>query len=397
MLRFASVLVAALLMATGASADVKSGKIKIGVLADMASVYSVGTGEGSVEAVKMAVEKMGGMAAGVPIEVISADHQNKADVAVSVASRWFDEEGVDVIAEIGSTTVAFALLDVVKQKNKVMLLGATGSANFTGADCDPDHVAHWVYDSYQLGASIGVAIPELGKKWFLLNADYSFGKAMEAGVKGALEKYGATVVASVFHPLGTQDYSSYILQAKELNPDVIAMNNGGDDTANAVKSAREFGLDAKIVGFGFDTPAVIKALTLETAHDVYYVTAWLRRDDPETNAFVDEFMKRRDMVPSAFHVGDYSAVLHYLRAVDAVKTTDPKTVMAKMREMPINDVFALNGVLRPDGRMVHDVALMQIKKPSESTGPWDLAKLVAAQKGDDVFRPMSEGGCPYVK
>jgi branched-chain amino acid transport system substrate-binding protein len=328
--------------------------------------------------------------------VIFADHQNKPDVAVSVASRWFDEEGVDVIAEIGSTTVAFALLDVVKQKNKVMLLGATGSANFTGEDCAPDNVAHWIYDSYQLGASIGVAIPQLGQKWFLLNADYSFGKAMEAGVKGALEKYGASVAASVFHPLGTQDYSSYILQAKDLDPDVIALNNGGEDTANAVKSAREFGLDAKIVGFGLDTPAVIKSLTLPTAHDVYYVTSWLRRDDAETDAFVEEFMKRRDMVPSAFHVGDYSAVLHYLKAVDATKSSDPKTVMAKMRELPVNDVFAQGGVLRPDGRMVHDVALMQIKKPEESEHEWDLAKLVSALKGEDVFRPMSEGGCPFV-
>jgi branched-chain amino acid transport system substrate-binding protein len=302
-----------------------------------------------------------------------------------------------LITDVGITSVAFAVLDLAKAKNKTVLLGSTGSADFTGKACAPDHSVHWVYDSYQMGASIGDAVPQLGTKWFMLSADYFFGRALEEGVVASLKQHGATVVGAVKHPLAANDFSSFILQAKQADPDVIAVNNGGDDTANAVKSAREFGVKAKLVGFGLDTPALIKAMTLQTGQGVYYVTSWVRRDDAETKAFLEKFMAREKKLPSAFQVGNYSAVRSYLKAVEATNSTDSKTVIAKMREMPVRDVFTQDGYLRPDGRMVHSVALMQIKTPAESKEEWDLAKVVSTLKGENVFRPMKDGGCPFVK
>lgn len=393
-----SVVASALLVSASAGqADIAGGKVKIGVLTDMSGIYAVGLGSGMVEATKMAVEEFGGKVNGVPIEIVSADHQNKPDVATSIASRWYDVDGVNVITDVGITSVAFAVLDLAKAKNKTVLLGSTGSADFTGKACAPDHSVHWVYDSYQMGASIGDAVPQLGTKWFMLSADYFFGRALEEGVVASLKQRGATVVGAVKHPLAANDFSSFILQAKQADPDVIAVNNGGDDTANAVKSAREFGVKAKLVGFGLDTPALIKAMTLQTGQGVYYVTSWVRRDDAETKAFLEKFMAREKKLPSAFQVGNYSAVRSYLKAVEATNSTNSKTVIAKMREMPVRDVFTQDGYLRPDGRMVHSVALMQIKTPAESKEEWDLAKVVAVLKGENVFRPMKDGGCPSVK
>ncbi len=394
---FGTILAAALFLSATAHAEIAGGKVKIGVLTDMSGIYAVGLGTGMVTSTKMAVEEFGGKINGVPIEIVSADHQNKPDVATSIASRWYDVDGVNVITDVGITSVAFAVLDLAKAKNKSILLVSTGSDDFTGKACAPDNAVHWLYDSYELGASIGTAVPILGKNWYMLNADYFFGRAMEAGVTAALKKVGANVVGSLKHPLGANDFSSYILQIKSANPDVVALNSGGDDTANAVKSAREFGIKAKLVGFGLDTPALIKAMSLQTAQGVYFVSAWARRDDAETKAFVEKFMAIENKVPSAFQVGNYSAVRSYLKAVQAVNSTDSKTVIAKMRETPIRDILTNDGYLRPDGRMVHSVALMQIKTPAESKNEWDLSSVVSVLKGDDVFRPMKEGGCPFVK
>lgn len=397
MTRLLSILAAGLLLAGTAHAEIAGGKVKIGVLTDMSGIYSVGLGSGMVTSTKMAVDEFGGKINGVPIEIVSADHQNKPDIATSIAARWYDVDGVDVITDVGITTVGFAVLELAKAKNKMIMFVSTGSADFTGKKCAPDNSVQWLYDSYMSGAAIGTATNILGKKWFMLNADYYYGHALEKGVTAALKKAGAEVVGSLFHPIGTNDFSSYILQIKAANPDVVALNNGGDDTANAVKSAREFGLKAKLVGFGLDTPALVKALTLETAHDVYYVTSWVRRDDAETNAFVEKFMAVEHKVPSAFQVGNYSAVRSYLKAVQATNSTDPKTVIEQMRKTPVRDVLTDDGYLRPDGRMVHSVALMQIKKPSDSKNEWDLARVDSVLKGEDVFRPLKDGGCPYIK
>lgn len=376
-----------------AHAQIAGDKVKIGVLTDMSGIFSVGLGTGMVTTTKMAVEDFGGKINGVPIEIVSADHQNKPDVATSIASRWYDADGVNVITDVGITSVAFAVLDLAKVSNKTVLLVSTGSDDFTGKACAPNNSVHWLYDSYSSGNSVGAAVPVLGKKWFMLNADYAFGRAMESGVTAALKKNGAEVVGSLKHPLGANDFSSYMLQIKGANPDVVALNSGGDDTANAVKSAREFGVKSKLVGFGLDTPALIKAMTLPTAQGVYFVTSWLRRDDAETEQFVKRFMDVEHKVPSAFQVGNYSAVRNYLKAVQAVNSTDSKTVIEHMRKTPVRDVLTMDGYLRPDGRMVHSVALMQIKTPAESKNEWDLSRVVASLKGEDVFRPLGEGGC----
>jgi branched-chain amino acid transport system substrate-binding protein len=287
------------------------------------------------------------------------------------------------------------VLDITKQKNKMVILDGAGSADFTGKLCAPDNSVHWVYDTYELGAAVGETAGLLGKKWFFISADYAFGAALEAGLRPMLLKNGAEIVGAVKHPLGNLDFSSYVLQAQAANPDVIALNSGGDDTIGALKAIREFGIKAKVMGFGLDSPTGVRAMGLQVAQGAYNVTPWARRDDdPETKAWIAKFMERRKVFPGSFQVGAYSGVRSYLKAVEATNSTDPKIVIAKMRQTPVRDVFTADGYLRPDGRMVHSVALVQFKSPADSTGDWDQSKVVATLKGDDVFRPLKDGGCP---
>jgi branched-chain amino acid transport system substrate-binding protein len=377
-----------------AHAEIASDKVRIGVLSDLSGIYESGAGNGSVEAAKMAVEEFGGKVNGKPIEVIAGDHQNKPDLGASIANRWYDVDKVDLITEVVNSAVAFAVLDITKQKNKTLILDGAGSADFTGKACAPNNSAHWVYDTYELGAAVGATVSQLGKKWFFISADYAFGAALEAGLRPMLAKNGAEVVGGVKHPLGTTDFSSYVLQAQAANPDVIALNSGGDDTVGALKAIREFGLKAKVMGFGLDSPLAIRAMGLQVAQGAYNVNPWVRRDDAETKAWIAKFVERRKVFPGSFQVGTYSGVRSYLKAVQAANSTDPKTVLAKMREMPVRDVFTDDGYLRADGRMVHSVALTQLKTPAESTGEWDQTKVVAKLKGEDVFRPLEAGGCP---
>jgi branched-chain amino acid transport system substrate-binding protein len=369
-------------------------RVKIGVLSDLSGIYESGAGNGSVETAKMAAEEFGGKINGKPIEIIAGDHQNKPDIGASIANRWYDVDKVDAISEVVNSAVAFAVLDITKQKNKAMLIAGAGSADFTGKACAPDNSVHWVYDTYELGAAVGATVSQLGKKWFFISADYAFGAALEAGLRPMLQKNGAEIVGGVKHPLGNSDFSSFVLQAQAANPDVIALNSGGDDTIGALKAIREFGLKAKVMGFGLDSPAGVKAMGLQVAQGAYNVNPWVRADDAETKAFVDKFIQRRKVYPGSFQVGHYSAVKSYLKAVQATNSTDPKVVIAKMRETPVKDVFTQDGYLRPDGRMVHSVALTQMKTPAESKGEWDLYKVVAKLKGEDVFRPLKGGGCP---
>ncbi|MDH7797719.1 MULTISPECIES: ABC transporter substrate-binding protein [unclassified Beijerinckia] len=388
----------ALLVAAGAAqAQIAGDKVRIGVMSDLSGVYESGAGMGSVEAVRMAVEEFGGKINGKPIEVLAGDHQNKPDTGVSIANRWYDVDKVDVIAELVNSAVAFAVLDVTKQKNKMVMLAGAGSADFTGKACAPGNSVHWVYDTYQLSASIAAAVPQLGKKWYFISADYAFGAALEAGLRPSLTKAGVEIVGAVKHPLSTQDFSSFVLQAQNSGADVIALNNGGDDTINGLKAIREFGLKAKVVGFGLDSPLSVKAMGLEVGQGAYNVSAWVNRDDAETKAWIAKFIERRKVFPGSFQVGVYSAVKHYLKAVEAANTTDTQKVIEKMRELPVRDIFTNDGYLRPDGRMVHSVALTQIKSPAESKGEWDLTKTVGLLKGDDVFRPIDQGGCPALK
>ena len=389
-----SVALAAALLAYSTTARAEFDRVKIGVLSDLSGIYESGAGNGSVEAAKMAIEEFGGKINGKPIEIIAGDHQNKPDIGASIANRWYDVDKVDVIPEVVNSAVAFAVLDITKQKNKMMMLAGAGSADFTGKACAPDNSVHWVYDTYELGAAVGASVAELGKKWFFISADYAFGAALEAGLRPMLAKNGAEVVGGVKHPLGNTDFSSFVLQAQAANPDVIALNSGGDDTIGALKAIREFGVKAKVMGFGLDSPSGVKSMGLQVAQGAYNVNPWAKRDDAETNAFVAKFLERRKVYPGSFQVGEYSAVKSYLKAVEATNSTDPKVVIAKMREMPVKDVFTDDGYLRADGRMVHSVGLTQIKTPQESKNEWDIYKLVTKLKGDDVFRPLKGGGCP---
>lgn len=392
------VLAAGLVVCAGAAhAEIANDKVKIGVMTDLSGGYEQNSGNGSVEAAKMAAEEFGNKINGKPIEIVAGDHQNKPDVGASLANRWFDVDQVDAVTDLVNSAVGFAVLDIAKQKNKAVLLTSAGSADFTGKACAPDVSVHWVYDTYEIGNAIGRAVPQLGKSWYFISADYVFGRMLQDAVKNAVEKNGGKMLGSVTHPLGATDFSSYVLQAKASKADVVAINNGGDDGINAVKAANEFGVVAggqKVVPLGLDSLPAIRSTGLENAKGMMYVTPWMPGLTPEGQEFMQKFIARRKTAPSTFQVGTYSAVKSYLKAVEATNSTDPKTVIAKMRETPVKDAFTDNGKLRPDGRMVHDVYLVQIKSPEESKGEWDLIKLVATIPGDQAFRPINEGGCP---
>ena len=398
-MRFIALSLAALLsLASTAHAQMSGGKVKIGVLSDLSGPYEQNSGTGSVEAARMAAEEFGNKVNGTPIEIVAADHQNKPDIGAAIARRWFDLEDVDAVTDLVNSAVAFAVLEVAKTDNKAVLLTSAGSADFTGKACAPNNSVHWVYDTYEIGSAIGQAVPQLGKTWFFITADYVFGRALQDGATAFIEKNGGKVVGSVRVPLGTTDFSSFMLQAQSSKADVVALANGGDDAINSVKSAREFGITdkQKVVPLGLDSLPAIRATGLQLAQGMMYVSPWLPDRDAAAKAFFAKFLERRKTAPSTFQVGTYSVVRSYLKAVEATNSDDPKVVIAKMRETPVDDAFTPNGRLRPDGRMVHDVYLVQIKSPAESKGDWDLLKLVATIPGDKAFRPLEDGGCPAI-
>jgi branched-chain amino acid transport system substrate-binding protein len=398
-MRFAAYIAAAaafLLAVPAAHAEMSGGKVKIGVLTDLSGPYEQNSGMGSVEAAKMAADEFGNKINGAPIEIVSADHQNKPDIGAGIARHWFDLDGVDAVTDLVNSAVGFAVLEIAKANNKTVLLTSAGSADFTGKACAPNNSVHWVYDTYEMGAAIGQALPQLGKTWFFVTADYVFGRALQDGATAFIEKNGGKVLGGVRSPLGTTDYSSFMLQAQASKADVVALANGGDDAINSVKSAREFGITdkQKVVPFGLDSLPAVRSTSLQLAQGMMYVSPWLPGRDDAAKAFFTKFLERRKTAPSTFQVGTYSAVRSYLKAVEATNSDDPKTVIAKMRETPVNDAFTPNGKLRADGRMVHDIYLVQIKSPAESTGEWDLLKLVATIPGDKAFRPLEDGACP---
>lgn len=317
-----------------AQAQISGQKVKIGVLTDLAGPYEQNSGAGSVEAAKMAAEEFGNKINGAPIEIVSADHQNKPDVGASIARHWFDLDGVDAVTDLVNSGVAFAVLEIAKSNNKAVLLTSPGSADFTGKACAPNNSVHWVYDTYQMGAAIGQSLPQLGNKWFFITADYVFGRALQDGATTFIEKNGGKILGSVRHPLGTTDFSSYMLQAQASGADVIGIANGGDDAINAVKSAREFNVTAKqkVVPFGLDSLPAVRSASLQLAQGMMYVSPWLPDLDDASKAFFAKFLERRKVAPSTFQVGTYSAVRAYLKAVEATNSDDPKTVIAKMRE-----------------------------------------------------------------
>ena len=387
-----------LLLGTTASAQVSNDAVRIGVLTDMNGNLASLSGKGSVVAATMAVEDFGGKVLDKKIEIVSADHQNKADIGTQIANKWIDVEGVDMIIDVPNSSVALAVQEVAKQKNRVFIASAAGTAALTGKACSPTGI-HWTWDTYAAAVSTAKAIVDEGSKnWFFLTADYAFGHAMEADVSRIVKAQGGKVAGSVRHPTNTSDFSSFLLQAQASGADVMALANGGSDTSNSLKQAQEFGLTKK---FKIAALAIfitdVHALGPQAAQGLLLTTAFYWDRTPESRAWSKRFFERHGAMPTMSQAGVYSAVMHYLMAIAAAKTDQAAPVVASMKAAPINDMFATNGKIREDGRMVHDMYLVQVKAPADVKQPWDYYKVLRTVKGDEAFRSLSESDCPLIK
>ena len=382
-----------------ASAQVSDDVVRIGVLNDQSNVYADIGGPGSVIAARMAVEDVGGKVSGKPIDILVADHQSKAEVGASIARQWFDAENVDMIIGFENSSVALAVEQVAAQKNRIAIAGAIGTTAFTGKNCTPNEAA-WVYDAYALTNTLARSVVGRGEKtWFFITVDYALGHSLEADATAAVIASGGKVLGSARHPLNTADFSSYLLQAQTSGAQVVALANAGGDMINAAKQANEFGLTrtgqtvVSLLAFITD----IHTIGLKASQGLTFITAFYWDRDDESRAWSKRFFERHKRMPTMAQAAMYSAVRHYLRAIEAAGTDEAKAVMAKMREMPVNDFYAKNGRVREDGRMVHDMYFVQVKSPEESSGPWDYYKILSTIPGDQAFRPLDEGGCPLVK
>jgi branched-chain amino acid transport system substrate-binding protein len=393
-------LLAVAVIGTGtASAQVLDDVVRIGVLNDQSNVYADIGGPGSVIAARMAVEDVGGKVLGKPIDILVADHQSKAEVGASIARQWFDAEKVDMIIGFENSSVALAVEQVAAQKNRIAIAGAIGTTAFTGKNCTPNEAA-WVYDAYALTNTLARSVVGRGEKtWFFITVDYALGHSLEADATAAVMASGGKVLGSARHPLNTADFSSYLLQAQTSGAQVVALANAGGDMINAAKQASEFGLTrtgqtvVSLLAFITD----IHTMGLKASQGLTFITAFYWDRDDESRAWSKRFFERHKRMPTMAQAAMYSAVRHYLRAIEAAGTDEAKAVMAKMREMPVNDFYAKNGRVREDGRMVHDMYFVQVKSPEESSGPWDYYKILSTIPGDQAFRPLDEGGCPLVK
>ncbi len=374
-------------------------QVKIGALVDMSGIYSAHGGPGMVTAVNMAVEDFGGKVLGQPIEVLSANYQNKVDIAAARAREWYDRDGVTMIVESTDSAASLALQRIGVEKKKITIFSGSATSALTNAECSPYGV-HYVYDTYALSHGTGLAVTKAGgDTWFFITADYAFGHALEKDTAEVVVQNNGKVLGSVRAPLNSPDFSSYLLQAQASKAKVIGLANAGTDTQNSVRQASEFGITqsgqklATLLVFLHD----IKGMGLKVAQGLQFTNGFYWDFDDETRAFANKFYARHKGMPSMVQAGAYSATMHYLKAVAAAGTTDADAVSAKMKEMPINDFFAKHGKIRADGRMVHDMYLAEAKKPSESKSDWDLLKINAVIPGDQAFRPLSESVCPLVK
>ena len=371
--------------------------VKIGVMNDQSGLYADLGGPGSVVAARMAAEDAGGSVLGKPIEIVAADHQNKADIGVAVARRWFESEAVDMAIGFDNSSVALAVEQLAAEHNRIAIAGAVGSTAFTGKNCTANE-ASWVYDSYALTTSLAKSIVAEGRDtWFFITVDYAFGHSMEADATAAVLAAGGKVLGSVRHPLNTSDFSSYLLQAQASGAKVVALANGGGDMVNTIKQANEFGLSKKqslvsMLVFISD----VHSMQLQAAQGLKFVTAFYWDRDDDTRAWSKRFFDKQGRMPTMAQASVYSAVRHYVASIKAAGTDEAKAVMAKMRELPVNDFYVKNGHVREDGRLVHDMLFVQVKTPAESKGPWDYYKILGIVPGDQAFRPMAEGGCPLV-
>ena len=370
--------------------------VKIGVLDDMSGPYAENTGPGDVASVKFAVADFGGSVLGKPIEVVTADFQSKVDVGVGIAKRWYDDEGVDMVIGIPNSAIALALVKVAQEKNRIVMPTAAATSALTGKSCG-SHSVHWIYDTYGQTKTIVEALSKQGgDTWFFVTVDYAFGLAIEQDAAQFIKAAGGKVVGSVRHPLNSPDFSSYILQAQASKAKGLMVANGGNDIINAIKQAAEFGLTKQ--GMRISAPLAqfpdVHGLGLRIAQGLLLASPFYYDMNPQARAFTDRFTKEIGRPPSFIQAGTYGAVMHYLKAVKAAGTDEAKAVLAKMRQLPINDFMTKDGQVRADGRVIRDMYLMQVKTPGESKGEWDLAKIIATVPGKDAFRPMKDGGCP---
>jgi len=388
------------LAAGSANAQVSDDVIKIGVLNDMSSLYADIGGKGSVLAAQMAAEDAGGKVLGKPIEIIGADHQNKPDVGAGIAKKWLDTDKVDTIVDVPTSSVALAVQEVTRERNKLFLMSGPASSDLTGPKCSPVGIA-WTYDTYALANGTGSALVKQGEDtWFFLTSDYAFGHALERDTAAAVTKAGGKVVGAVRHPLNNSDFSSFLLQAQASKAKVIGLANAGGDTINSIKQAAEFGIISggqKLAGLlVFSTD--VHSLGLKVAQGLVITSAFDWDQNDETRAFSKRFAARNGGTPPTYtQAGVYGEVSHYLKAIKAAGTDDTAKVNAEMRKIPINDFMTKNGSIRVDGRVMRDMYLMQVKKPEESKYAWDYFKVLATIPAEKAFRPLAEGDCPLVK
>ena len=397
--RFAAALALTVSAAAFAGAAQAQVSVKLGVLNDMSGLYADISGPGSVVAAQMAVEDFKAADKGIKAEILSADHQNKPDTGSTIARRWYDQDGVDMILDVTTSSVALAVSEVTREKNKIFMISGGGTSDLTGEKCTANNV-HWTYDTWALANGTGTAMTRKGgDSWYFLTADYAFGAALERDTTGAVKKAGGKILGGVKHPLSAADFSSFLLQAQGSRAKVIALANAGSDTINAIKQASEFGITqagqnlAGLLIFSSD----VKALGLKAAQGLVLTEAFYWDQNDATREFSKRFAaKFGGKMPTSAQAGVYSSIIHYLKAVDALKAKDSAKVMAKMKEMPIDDVLFGKGSVRADGRAVHPMYLFEVKKPEESKGEWDLYKPVATIPAEEAFRPMTDGNCALV-
>ena len=399
MQRILTAALASLLAVGGSAALAQSKPLKLGGILDMSGLYADITGAGSEAAAKMAVEDFGGEVLGRKIEIIAADHLNKADLAASIARDMLDNQGVEMIWDVAASATALAAGEIAKARNKIIIFNGPGSIRLSNEACGPFTV-HYVFDTFGQANTTGLAAVKSGlDSWYFLTADYAFGQDLEMDTTNVVVKSGGKVLGTVRHPLNTSDFSSYLLQAQASKAKVIGLANAGGDTINAIKQGAEFGLMkggqkiSPLLAFVTD----IDSIGLDTAQGLLLAEAFYWDLNDETRAFSKRFMERIKRVPTAAQAGVYSSVTHYLKAVKTAGTTDAEAVMKLMKATPINDMFAKNGRIREDGRMVHDMYLFEVKKPSESKGRWDDYKLLATVPGNEAFQSLELSRCPLVK
>ena len=384
--------------AGAAQAQISGDVVKIGMLTDLSGVYADIDGPGGVEAIKMAIADMKGMTAGKKIEFIYADHQNKADVASAKAREWFDTQGVDLLIGGTNSGTALAMATVAAEKHKPFIVIGAGSARLTNEACTP-YTIHYAYDTVALArGTVNPMVKAGGKSWYFLTADYAFGASLQADATEVIQKAGGKVLGAVKHPLNANDFSSFLLQAQGSGAQVLGLANAGGDTINAVKAATEFGITKSMKMAGllmFITD--VHSIGLKTAEGMYLTDSWYWNQSPEAREWARRYFEKMKRMPTSLQAADYSAVSNYLKAVDKLKTDDGGKIMAALKSTPIKDFYSSGSIRKEDGRFVHDMFLLQVKSPKESTEPWDYFKVVTRIPGDEAYTKLAESKCPLVK